>query len=530
MINDSPSRLVHSSRELLHLSRNRIFAAIAIILVAGLGIWAVRLTSAAAFSLTAEAEQGVLAGNASLVSGIGASGQSIRFGGAIPNPNPNPAPGVVATYPLKVSPNKRYLVGSNNAPFFWQADTAWNMTAELNESEIIQYLDARKSQGFNTVLVSLVNLNASDMRNAKSKPGASLFNGGNVGSPNPAFFDYLDKVIALARARNIQLAIWPAWLQFAVREGSFNTSNASSYGKFLGERYKNTPNVVWTMGGDYGGSGEGNCPKQAEIRALANGIKSTDPNHLITYHSGLGISSSQCYHNDSWLDFNGTYWDFDFNNMGSAYTLTYNDYKKNPTKPTIMLETAYEGPSPNDEPNDQLYSIHTRKQSAYQVMAGAMGFGYGANSTFRMNNSNTGANTQTWQATLGIRGAKYQQYIGDLFRQRLNTWITMVPDESRQVLIGGNGTYGNDEYALASRSADGGTVIAYTSNSRTLKIDMTKLSGSTTARWYDHTTGQYRAIAGSPFANSGSRDFATPGNNSSGDSDWFLVLETNPIQ
>lgn len=502
----------------------RAVAVIVAVFISGLGILALQSTKAATSVVISEAEQGTLSGNYTVANASGASGQVVRFGGPT-----TPGAGVTATFPLKISANKRYLIGQNNAPFFWQSDTAWNMPARLNEAETIQYLDARKNNGFNTILVSMADLEASELRNTKNRAGASLFNGGNVAAPNPAYFDHVDKLLALARDRGMQVAIWPVWLQFAVREGSFNTSNATAYGKFLGERYKNTPNIIWTMGGDWGGSGEGNCPRQAEIRALANGIKSTDPNHLATYHSGLGLSSSQCYHTDSWLDFNGTYWDFDFNNMGSAYTLTYNDYKKTPTKPTIMLETAYEGPSPNDEPIDQLYSIHARKQSVYQLLAGAMGFSYGANSTFRMNNSNNGANTQSWQNTLTIPGAKYQQHIGDLFRKRLNTWATMIPDESRQVLVGGNGTYGADEYALASRSADGSLVVAYTSNARTLKIDMSKLLGGTTARWYDMTNGQFRTIAGSPFANSGSRDFGTPGNNASGDGDWFLVLETNPV-
>lgn len=36
----------------------------------------------------------------------------------------------------------------------------------------------------------------------------------------------------------------------------------------------------------------------------------------------------------------------------------------------------------------------------------------------------------------------------------------------------------------------------------------------------------YTAIAGSPFPNSGSSDFAAPGNNGTGTNHWVLVLET----
>ena len=213
---------------------------------------------------------------------------------------------------------------------------------------------------------------------AGASAGASV-KFGTGGNPNPAYFAHLDKLIGMARDRGMQLAIWPAWSQFAVREDSFNASNMTAYGKFLGERYKNTPNVMWTMGGDWGNGAEGDCPATNEVRALANAIKSVDPSHMISYHSGYNQSSSDCHHNESWLDYNGSYWDFDFNNMASAYRLVYRDYNKTPTKPAVMLETAYEGPSPNDD--IKLYSIHARKQSVYQVLAGGMGFTYGANST-----------------------------------------------------------------------------------------------------------------------------------------------------
>jgi hypothetical protein len=73
---------------------------------------------------------------------------------------------------------------------------------------------------------------------------------------------------------------------------------------------------------------------------------------------------------------------------------------------------------------------------------------------------------------------------------------------------------------------DGSLVIAYLPVNQTLTIDMTKLSGSTTARWYDPTKGSYTAISGSPFPNTGTRKFTPPSNNGSGDGDWVLVLTT----
>jgi hypothetical protein len=81
-----------------------------------------------------------------------------------------------------------------------------------------------------------------------------------------------------------------------------------------------------------------------------------------------------------------------------------------------------------------------------------------------------------------------------------------------------------NDYATAARVSDGSLVIVYTPTVRALTIDMTKLSGSVTARWFDPTNGTYTPVVGSPFANSGSRQFTPPGNNAEGSGDWLLVL------
>ncbi|MBM4085372.1 MAG: DUF4038 domain-containing protein, partial [Planctomycetes bacterium] len=51
-------------------------------------------------------------------------------------------------------------------------------------------------------------------------------------------------------------------------------------------------------------------------------------------------------------------------------------------------------------------------------------------------------------------------------------------------------------------------------------------NGPANARWYNPTNGTYAAVEGSPFANRGSRDFTTRGDNGTGANDWVLVLES----
>ena len=58
---------------------------------------------------------------------------------------------------------------------------------------------------------------------------------------------------------------------------------------------------------------------------------------------------------------------------------------------------------------------------------------------------------------------------------------------------------------------------------------MSRFSGEMSARWFNPASGSYSQIAGSPFANSGSMDFSTPGDNGTGMNDWVLILEAKFI-
>src|SRR6185295_14131417 len=90
------------------------------------------------------------------------------------------------------------------------------------------------------------------------------------------------------------------------------------------------------------------------------------------------------------------------------------------------------------------------------------------------------------------------------------------------------GYVADNDFLTAARTLDGKLAVIFTPVTRTFSVDMSRLSAPATARWFDPSRGTYIAIAGSPFANSGSRSFSTPGNNGDGDGGWVLALETNP--
>ena len=91
----------------------------------------------------------------------------------------------------------------------------------------------------------------------------------------------------------------------------------------------------------------------------------------------------------------------------------------------------------------------------------------------------------------------------------------------------GSGSVTTDTYATAARTPDGTLMIIYMPAVRTITVDMAKLGGPAAARWYDPTIGEYIAVEGSPFPNSGNMRFTPPAKNRDGDGDWVLILDAN---
>jgi hypothetical protein len=136
-------------------------------------------------------------------------------------------------------------------------------------------------------------------------------------------------------------------------------------------------------------------------------------------------------------------------------------------------------------------------------------------------------------------GAGYSSHLNTVGAQdlgRLNAfmasidWWRMVPDGLGGIgtlVTAGGGTINTTDYVSAAATALGDLLVAYIGpgHSGSVTIDMTKMRGSTTARWFDPTNGTYTAIAGSPFANTGTRAYTPTGNNSAGEADWVLRLD-----
>jgi len=135
-----------------------------------------------------------------------------------------------------------------------------------------------------------------------------------------------------------------------------------------------------------------------------------------------------------------------------------------------------------------------------------------------------------WQSHLNSQGTIELGYFKS-FITALH-WYDLVPDQTHSLITAGYGTYtstgtpASSNYATGAKTADGTLAVIYTPVAHTMTVAMGNFAGLVTARWFDPTNNTFQTVVGSPFPNTGSHNFTTPGNNSAGDPDWVLLLQT----
>ena len=89
----------------------------------------------------------------------------------------------------------------------------------------------------------------------------------------------MDYIIKTAEKKGIYIGMVCIW-GTPVDDGLMNVKEAQAYGKFLAERYKDAPNIVWMIGGDIRGD-----VKTDVWEALARTIRDIDTHHVMTFHA-----------------------------------------------------------------------------------------------------------------------------------------------------------------------------------------------------------------------------------------------------
>jgi hypothetical protein len=308
---------------------------------------------------------------------------------------------------IEVHPDGHLLQTEDGRPFFWLADTAWELIHHTTREEASYYLRTRSSQGF-TVIQTVV-LSEFQGVTEPSALGLRPLLENDPRKPNPAYFDRVVEIVDEAASRNLYVAIVPTWgdkLTAPWGDGprlfrNDNLADARSFGQYLAGRLKDRNNVLWILGGDrpprIAGMNNEYLRKMAEAagfnatqdwtpiwRELAAGLgEGLGRAAVILYHPQGGPESSSVFlHNEPWLSVNGMQSGHGGGHDVPVWEWIARDYNLKPAKPTLDLEPNYEdhpyNPWPTWNPATGYFRDHdVRKQVYRSVFAGGCGVTYG---------------------------------------------------------------------------------------------------------------------------------------------------------
>jgi hypothetical protein len=433
---------------------------------------------------------------------------------------------------LKVSDNQRFLVTNEGEPFFWLGDTGWEMLHRLDRGEIEHYLRNRAGKGF-TVIQTVI-LSEIDGLTFPNMEGHLPFEDFDPERPDEGYFDLVDFAVKKAEEFGLVLALLPTWYRYVLPDSHpllnevavFNTENAFAYGRFLGERYKEAPNVVWVLGGDWPAG-----PQIGIWDAMAKGLEEGDGGvHLKTYHPRGQQTSSTWLHHRDWLDFNMVQTGHQAPSF-NVYDWITNDYELSPPKPVLNGEPSYEGIGIWFNPaNGRHGAYEARKQAYWSVFAGAFGHTYGNNNIWQMNRNDQAnriwANV-TWDKALEHPGGGQMHHLKDLMESR--PFLDRIP--AQDLLSGENPSHASDHLQATRDGTQGNNdatyIMAYLPYIRGAKIRTSVIAGEKLKIWwYDPRTGY--AFPQSVADNKGEvtiSNWKNPIQDGQGGPDWVVVID-----
>jgi hypothetical protein len=416
---------------------------------------------------------------------------------------------------LRVSADHHRLEHADGRPFFYLADTDWELFHRASRDDAELLLQDRAKKGF-TAIQAVVLAEYGGLTEPNANGDLPLLENDPT-RPNEAYFAHVDWIVARANALGLVIAMLPTWgdkwnKAWGMGPEIFTPENARAYGEMLGKRYRDAQ-LIWILGGDRDVVTDRH---RAILRAMAEGLAAGDGGrHLRTLHPCGQHTSAQWFHDDAWLDFNmcqsGHSRDRD------NYNTIAKDYARTPAKPCLDGEPGYE-----DHPNQfkpergWLEATDTRKFAWWAVLSGACGHTYGCHDIWQMwqpgRKPVTFARTP-WKEALSLPGSTQVGYVRALIES--GPFFDRVPDQSLVASANPDG----GTHVAACRAPDGHFALLYIPDGRPVTVRTAALGKQLRMRWFDPRGGQ----SGAPAALAGGDDavMTPPG----AGMDWVLVIE-----
>lgn len=402
-------------------------------------------------------------------------------------------------FPIKVGQDRRIFEDATGKPFLLHGDTAWSLIAELKREDVEDYLQDRRKRGFNAILVNLVEHQFSRHPPADAY-GEKPFNGEAFVDLNPKYFDHAAWVIERAQQLGFVVLLAPAYLGVSGGDqGWFRDIEAAGpekmrlYGQKVAERFRQYPNIVWVMGGDF------NTPDERLVSSMAEAIMKISPTSLKTVHPSPETDTAEHWSKNDWFTFDAFY----------SYKDVHAGMLKRTAEaamPVVLLETFYE--------SERVTNSQTIRRNAYgALLAGAAGQFFGNNPMWHFSSSGLEAYHGTWRDALNSPGAQSMTALKTLFDKL--PWSQLQPDRERRIAV--------NPQSYASFLSDGTMSVIY-GDANGFAVQKDSVKNGQKAVWYDPFSGTF-ADAGEPKIEGAIATYMPKqAKNTDGGTDWLLLI------
>ena len=430
---------------------------------------------------------------------------------------------------LTVSSNGRYIQ-RNGTPFLGHGYVAWSLITELQQSDMIYFLDDMQSKGITSLIVEAIEYDTAPLSNFYGDlPFTGSLGGGNLDftTPNSAWWNLVDFFIDACADRFIVPWILPAYYGFipslegwgvAGQLAANGTTRLNTYGQFLGNRYASY-DIVWVHFGD----GLPDATGRGLVKAIADGIRATAPGHLHSNHyarPSLSTDNIEVVPDINWAYSRGAGF------APYVHKVVLDGYAYTPTQPVYLGEDYYQ--NRNASP---IVTAQQQRQNSWDTwFSGGKARFLGDEFVWSFNRPTTmnPAPVQNWYDHLNDIGTLQYAPVRQFLIER--EWWLLDASTGTGLVTAGGGTVDTAAYKPRGLASDGSYGCVYVSDGTSVTVNTSLVNGGVNRkRWYDPTNGTYQAATGQ-----GGGVFVASsevGNNAGGGTDWVLAIDAiNPVQ
>lgn len=437
---------------------------------------------------------------------------------------------------LRVSADGHHLLYEDGTPFFYLADTAWELLHKLNYEDAEKYLTDRAEKGFTVIQTCmLAEMDGLRRSNAYGRSPMKINDEGKFDPSMPdtdgeySYWAHADRVIRRAGELGLYVALSPAWGdKFVGMSGEgphmFDCANSYAYGEWIGRRYASFENIIWVMGG---GKNFTTREQLCALDAMARGIRAADRGeHLMTMHPAAGQHSADCVHEEGWLDFNmvssgHTTARFNYDMIKKDYQRF--SHKRYGYKPVLDGEPNYEGRPDGgtraDISNGYMDAADARRSAWWAVLSGACGHAYGHHSVWNFvtlpdKDTPKGYFCADWQDALHHEGAAQMKYLRAMMEK-----VNFAEGVSVPGVVSGNLKGVN--FVPVLRGLD--WMIAYSAQGLMFELELNEAWKGAKAVWMNPRNGEWSE----EFVVSQSGITAFKPESAGRNADWALLIFKN---